>query len=427
MPRSPSLLLPLLLLFFSFVATVDPSCAQQAVPHGYQLLTDQQFSGGLLISQRQGVTTATPLLVKGFGEIATFFDGRPTALGGFRDAYHDQRAEAGFQGTIRGAPISGVGFATVVGGTGTVGFAFDSPHTIPQTLPRLLQLAGSRDGSSPGSCPPSPSRWRIARYPDESGQIQLPEGWRITGAQKGQVFAEGPHGLLNRGFNTVVITRAGAAQAAAIGPPFPVADPTDPVTPLLAVWARISTLNQQQSLPPFRVTRVIEVAPQPVSRGFSHVALIDLEFDRGGVMHRGVSHVFLGTIMSGGTYLYYESNVSSRAECFAQNLSTLVQIWDSAQTAGHVVQERLEHTMRSLRQASDIWWQATRNREQAQQRTHDNWTEAFRGTRVIEDTRTGTRADAPLSYSADIVQRLNQQEGEGRYREIPLRDLNLNR
>ena len=39
------------------------------------------------------------------------------------------------------------------------------------------------------------------------------------------------------------------------------------------------------------------------------------------------------------------------------------------------------------------------------------------------DTRTGTRRDVNLGYSTEIVQRLNQQEGRDRYREIPLQDL----
>jgi hypothetical protein len=53
-----------------------------------------------------------------------------------------------------------------------------------------------------------------------------------------------------------------------------------------------------------------------------------------------------------------------------------------------------------------------------------NWTEAFRGTRIVEDTRTGQWRDVDLAYSADTVRRLNEREGYPRYREIPLRDLN---
>jgi hypothetical protein len=378
-----------------------------------------------LITQRQGVTAATPLLAHGFREAATFFDGRPRAMGGVRDA-HDQQAEAGFQATIQRAPVAGVAVATIRGGIGTVGFAFDSPHTIARTLPRLLQLGGSPAGSPQGSCPPPPVNWQVVQYPDGSGQIRLPEGWRITGAYKGAVGAEGPHGKINK-FHVFLMTRAGAAQAAQLlpgaAPPFPVADPTDPVTVLVAVWSHTSAANQQQGLPPFRITRIVKVEPQPLVQGFTHIAFIELELEKQGTIYYNRSLVNLGTPMA-GNYLYYESNVAARAECFAQNYVPLMQILNSAQTAGHIVRERLDSAMRSSREANDIMWQTIQNRNRAQDRMHADWTEAFRGTRIVEDTRTGRWHDADLAYSGDTVRRLNEREGYDRYREIPLRDLN---
>ena len=80
--------------------------------------------------------------------------------------------------------------------------------------------------------------------------------------------------------------------------------------------------------------------------------------------------------------------------------------------------------MNSLRQAGEIYRQTIQNRNRAQDRMHANWTEAFRGTRIVEDTRTGRWHDVDLAYSADTVRRLNEREGSPRYREIPLRDLN---
>ena len=95
MTSTRSVLLLLLLVVLS-LALSDQGFSQQGVPPGYQLLTDPQTSGGLLIVQRQGVTAATPVLIHAFNEAAAFFDGRPQAVGGVRDA-QDQQAEAGFQ------------------------------------------------------------------------------------------------------------------------------------------------------------------------------------------------------------------------------------------------------------------------------------------------------------------------------------------
>src|SRR5512139_3285983 len=114
MPRS----VHLLVLVVLSLALCEKGICQQGVPPGFQLLTDPQTSGGLLIAQRQGVTAATPLLIHAFSEAATFFDGRPRATGGARDAQYDQQAEAGFQATIQRAPVAGVAIATVRGVSG---------------------------------------------------------------------------------------------------------------------------------------------------------------------------------------------------------------------------------------------------------------------------------------------------------------------
>ena len=61
MPRTRSCVL-LFLLFVLPLVLCDQGFPQAGVPPGYQLLTDPQMSGGLLIAQRQEVTAATPLL-----------------------------------------------------------------------------------------------------------------------------------------------------------------------------------------------------------------------------------------------------------------------------------------------------------------------------------------------------------------------------
>ena len=421
----------LFLLFVLPLVLCDQGFPQAGVPPGYQLLTDPQMSGGLLITQRQGVTAATPLLRHGFTEVATFFDGRPRAMGGVRDA-SDQQAEAGFQATIQRAPVTGVVIATVGAGIGTVGFAFDSPQTIARTLPRLLQLVGGPAGSAAGTCapPPAPDTWQTVGYPDGSGQLQLPSGWKVTGAHKGMVEAAGPHGAIYSAVWTTAVTPAGAAHIARSAPGFapstvyPVAEPTDPIVVLRAKWATSAAQREREGKPAMRLTRILEAAPQPVAPGLASVTLLVLEFEYERALYRGLAQLILGPPSMDGTYLYYESLGSTRTECFAQHLPTLVRILDSARTAGHVLRERIQGAAQSLREARDIWWQTTQDRSRAQDQMNANWTEAFRGTRIVEDTRTGRWQDVDLAYSADTVRRLNEREGSPRYREIPLRDLN---
>ena len=431
-------------IVFIVIATVlvraaSPLHAQQRPAQGYQLLTDPQTSGAVLSATRAGTGSATALLRQACGEVTGFFDGgRPQILGGFRDT-EDRRVETVFRATLRGAPVAGMAYAVVAAGTGTVGFAFDSPRAIAQALPRLIQLTGG--GSGPVSA--SALNWREVSFPDGSGWMKLPDGWVITSAQKGIVEARGPQGFLVRGLWAPVYTRA-AAQAAVrmttqqsryLGVPLPpfvglVADPTDPVSVLRELTPQFNVLTRQSGMPPENILRIVEVAPAPQpagvppSPGVSQAAFLDYELEWGGVRYRRIALLTLGTVIPGGTWIVVLSHVMSPVESFAQNLPVLMEIWDSAQTAQWVYAERLENAMRSLREANQIWEQSTANRQRTEEKIHNMWIEVIRGTRIVEDTETGRRTDVNLGWSTEIVRTLNQAEGRDRYREIPLWELN---
>jgi hypothetical protein len=412
-----------------------PVSAQQPPP-GYQLLIAPQASGGLLLSQRQGVSSATELLRLGFREVGPFFDGRPQVVGGLRDG-PDQYAEAAFQGSIRGTPVAGVTFAVIAGAMGRVGFAFDTPNMLPQSLPRLLPLAGFQRQAGTSNCPSPGANWQAVTYPDGSGQVALPAGWRITAANQGTLDAQGPHGRAVVALWVPVLTRAAAAQklaaqrqiSAYVGVPLPetqglVADPTDPASALVAVRTQLAAVTRQMGLGGGRILRVIETTPVPVQGvGLRQAGFVHVEFEENGLVQRALAYVILGVI-DAEQWLYWETSVSAPAACFAQNLPTLAQIATSARTADHVLQARLDRAAQTFREIGDMIYHGNRNRSQQQDRRDENWREQHVGTRIVEDMATGTRTTQDLAHSAELVRRLNQQEGYERYREIPARDLN---
>jgi hypothetical protein len=414
----------IVLFFLSLFVGALPAVAQQQVPQGYQLLTDPQVTGGHLVATRSGSGSATGLLGLALKEVRGFFQWGPEAVAGFQDA-EDRRAEVLFRAGLSGSPIGGIAYANVGGGTGTTGFVFDSPQTLRRTLPRLMQLYGG-GGGAPAPAAPA-LNWRETPFPDGSGSMRIPDGWVITFAQKGMASAEGPHGVIERGIWTPVYTRAAAAQmssTAGMPVPGPVFDPTDPVTALQAHMAFLNAANQQRGGPTRRMLRLVEAAPAPVVPGYSQAAYVDYEYEMSGRRYRCIQYVMLGNVSPAGTWVFYTTYVASPSETFAQNLPVLLQIWGSSRTAQHVLQERIENAMQSLREAGDIYRQATGSRERAQQRMHDKWTEVFRGSRIVEDSLTGDRGSANLAWSKDIVRKLNEAEGYNRYREIPLWQLN---
>jgi len=269
--------------------------------------------------------------------------------------------------------------------------------------------------------------WGVVRYPDGSGQMELPDGWRIIVAHKGMVSAAGPHGTVTHALHTRSITRATAMYAAQLGTRPDenlVLDPSDPATTLSGIWPKLAAIARQAGGPQamLRILGIRESVPVPPPQGFAQAAYVDVDFEENGVRKRAIALVFVGPPLADGTWLYYESNVASPAETFAQNLPVLMRIGASAQTAGHVHRERLEDAMTKLREAGEIWRQTTQARQRSIERSHADWTEAFRGTRIIQDTHTGERADVDLGYAGDIVRKLNDRE-PGRYREVPLREL----
>ena len=408
-------------LFLAFGGSA-PIFANQQVPPGYQLLTSPEVTGGHLVTQRPGTGSAASLLMQSFEEVQVFFQYGPEFIGGFSDV-EDRRAEAFFRAGLNGATIGGIAYAIVGGGTGYTGFVFDTPQTIRHTLPRLMQLSGVT-----GRAAAAPSlNWRDTPFPDGSGWMKLPEGWVITFAQKGMASAEGPHGIIERGVWVPVYTRAAAAQLPRIGGmplPGPVFDPTDPVTALQEHNAYLNAVNQQKGIAPRILIRLVEASPAPPVSGYSQAAYIDYEYEAAGRRYRSIQYVMLGNVSAAGSWIFYTTYVASPSETFQQNLPILLEIWGSSRTAQHVLQERIDNAIQSLKEAGEICRQASGNRERAQQRIHDKWTEVIRGTRIVEDSLTGERRDANLAWSVDIVRKMNEAEGYDRFRELPLWQLN---
>ncbi len=394
-----------------------PALAQE-IPPGYDLLTDPRVSGGLLVNSRPGSGGATALMQRSLGEVRPYF-GQLRLLGAF-EYDKDRRLELLFAATVGRSTVQGLGVATTEPGRGTVGYAFDSPETIARTLPALLGLAGSG-----GEDPTRRLNWHLRHFPDGSGQIALPDGWQITFAHKGMVSAAGPQGEIERGVASPVMSRAGAARLGAMARqlPMPVLDPTDPAAALAGVWAYGAAASSQTGRPAARITQVREAAPVDIPMpGLSQAKYVDFDFERGGGIHRALALAIIGAMGPDGQWLFYQTYVAAPARSFAQSLPVLVTIWNSALTAQHVVQERLENAFTSLRQAGETWRQATHDRQRSLERSHADWTEAFRGTRAIVNTRTGERASVDLHYARDIVRTLNEGE-PNRYREVPLREL----
>jgi hypothetical protein len=346
----------------------------------------------------------------------------------------DQTAEAGFRTTLRRVPVSGIAFADVSDGVARVGFAFDNQQAPAAGILRLLQQAGHIPAGSGGATGGAPGNWRTVQYPDGSGTVRLPEGWRIGSAVKGAMDAAGPQGRIFKAINIQCMTRAGAAQTEQIHrmsgmhpqliaqnlSRIIIADPGDPVSTMVAVETQNSAKYGDGS---YRFLRTIQASPVQPPPGLAQAAFIDYEFMLKGVRERSFVFVTYSGNLGNGTWGYYTSGLTTRSEAFARNFSLLYEILLSAQTAQHTIQERWDSALNSQREISQIRQQVHDNRSLSNERIHADRIEALQGRRIVQDRATGQTGHANLGYSREVVQSLNKQAGWARYQEIPLKDL----
>jgi hypothetical protein len=256
--------------------------------------------------------------------------------------------------------------------------------------------------------------------PDGSGTMQLPAGWRITGAIKGMVDAAGPQGVADLGLWCVVWTPQAAAQTFA-RPPV-IASYGDPARAVQELLPQFSAGLRQSGQPGIRWIRLIEQTPTPWPNGKG--AFLHFESAVDGKGRWQTVALVLMMPNGDGTWTYYTSSVSSPSAQFARNLPVLLQVWSHWKVADHVFQERLTHAMASMRETSRIIREANAYRQDAQDRSNRAWDLNIRGHWVYEDTETHERHEIDNAGVEKRVEALNRGAGYERYKVVPYHNLN---
>jgi hypothetical protein len=248
--------------------------------------------------------------------------------------------------------------------------------------------------------------------PDGSGTMQLPAGWRITGANKGMVDAIGPQGAVDLGIWTPVFTPQAAAQMY-MRPPLviPYGDPA------VAAQAMTAVLNASPGhTGSIRWLRLIEKKPTPWPNGVG--AFLHYEWLYNGVRCQSVA-LILESPNVDGTFTYYSSSVTAPSAKFAKSLPVLLQVWSHWKVADHVFQERLANAMASMRETNRILHDANAYRQEVVSRGSHAADLNVRGHWMIEDTETGAQREVDNTDIDKHVEALNKRAGYERYRVAP--------
>jgi len=332
-----------------------------------------------------------------------------------------------FAGHRQGVLVQGVLLVQAAAQRHMVVVALDEPARLAQSGPRLLAAADGVGGSSAPSASASPYRnlqWQRQSF--GTGQVELPQGWRVVGQHQGAVDIIGPQGeVLSLGAAAPITTPQVAQMIAAGGMPVQtfVAPATgDPVAAFRAVQPQVERFVASQGAPVVRVTGVREAERIPF--GNFNAALVASEGigSVGNRPYRKLSLVAVGGVMANGSWLYYNSEVYAPTELYPHALPVMLRIWNSWSVDKSVLMERMVAAAKSLRETNDILRSTHAEREASQDRLSTAWGHHLRGTVVVRDSDTGRQSTEWLYQPGPAPQGVGLEHQ--RHMDSVLRDAN---
>ncbi len=395
---------------------------------GYSVLA-AAGTGRTLFTAKPGVRSAKQGALAALRDLAGVFDAKPVVSAAFGDE-QDKQCYGSFTAQQQHQPVKGF----IICGIGDHGAAITVVyHPAEAPAPEQAKLMAAL---------PVPSEWVTHPLPGGSGTIQLPPDWKITQSSAlGSVAAEGPKGQeVGLGIGAEVVDPRSfiAAQVRANGSML-VAPFSDPETALKNLAPQLSRMSERRGGPALRLDKIISTSPATAQLPNGQAAWILSAWTK---MTRGASEPTreLAVIecypvgyLAWGLFASYGSGPEAT---FDHDLVTMMQIaktWKlndqmvmnnsqqmiNAQNRGFAA---FEQSMKAKNDAFDSYMQSVRNSETAREKSNADFDEIIRGYRTVEDTATGNRTDVNLGYSKQIVDKLNEHAGYGRYKEIPLRD-----
>lgn len=380
----------------SCVAQPQPANA----PGGFQVLPHQAGSGTALLRRGSGERSARRLAQDALQALAAGLDRAPRSLGGMASR-DDDAALMSFVGHHRGTMVQGYVVVQISKQGGyTVAVAIDEPQRLAQTSAALLAAADAAVGGGAnggGAAGPSPYRnlpWSNVSF--GTGQVSLPQGFRVVGAYQGAVDIVGPNGeAASLGAASQVMTPQAAQQSMALGvrPQIYVAPATrDPVAAFRNVQPQIERAIASRGGGVVRLTQVREAERVPFGNFNAALVASDGAVSNGQRPYRKLSLVAVGGVMANGNWLYYNSEVYAPTELYPQALPVLLKIWNSWSVDKSVLMERLVSAAKSMRETNEILQGINSTRQQSQERLSNAWAQTMRGTVVINDADTGRRS-----------------------------------
>lgn len=415
-------------------AGAAPVSTPAAAPVGFRVAAETS-TGRALIARLPNTRSAKAAVLAAERAVTPTFDAKPQLLAAVGDQ-NDRRAVATFAASVKGAPVEG----TIVAGVGDAGNA-----SVSVIYDRKGATNRERSLLAAGLPAPMPEiRWESATLSDGSATVRIPSDWRLVSGQRAMCTLQGAEGQeINLGIAISAVTpdlgeyRRRMAEQMGIPPQDQIiGNPNDPVQAYVDIVSQMSRIAAKHGMPPTRVVTVVG-SRAIANRNNWPSAFVDcvMELEVAGAVqrHRAIAMVICSPA-AGGQWMLHLSQMRAPVAVFDRDLPTMIEIWGGWGVSPEETKRRLDEAAASMRATTEILRRAREERaaheaarkhaQQEQDRPDPNadFDETIRGWRTVEDTLTGERKQVPLGDVDDIVQTLNEREGWGRYKGIPLRN-----
>jgi hypothetical protein len=320
-------------------------------------------------------------------------------------------------------------------------------------LPVLAAAASSATPARAAEGTPN-VRLRQLQFPDGTGTIGLAAGWQTNAATaiRGVTLA-GPGGARVLLGNTLSILMPNNPAARTAGRQL-VAHPTMPADAVTVLGPQLSRASVMQGGPEMAFDNVVQRSALRAWMPRDNAAMVSYgvtETTRlGGRKHfRAVARIETGPSRTPGWWIMQITEARAPDATFDRDLPIMQAMMASLRIDGPAASAKIRANVQKqdkgfAARRSQILGKRDANERRRQQildnnqrntdtranverqsssyqRNNDDAVEVLRGTREIEDTRTGERATVNLGYSDEIVDGLNRTDPD-RYRQIRLRD-----
>lgn len=275
-------------------------------------------------------------------------------------------------------------------------------RTVALVTVTLLALAPGALAQQPGPAPRPGQSWPRTQFPDGSGSIAMPPGWRLNSARQAAAELQGPRG-----------------EAVAVGITMPIGPPqfaspgslAAPYMPPAEAYAWVSEVVARRTGGSAQA-RIVEMVPTPpLTQNARAVYLLAEQMTQG---RRYRSFALVNTAMLGnGYWQYYMTLLTAPAEIFPQALPLMTEIWQSWSISQGEMNRRTAQAMLTMQETSRIMQSTAEGRRTTE--WHQRLTGmTLQGRWVIEDTTTGRRQELSQPEINALFERF-----PGRYRVVP--------